>query len=115
MPEADKKSSKYLSAAHLKQNEIVEFLQRLYLEKYAGKFLSNGYDDVNFLVGFIGIQSRFGCILIVSIRQNGVVTLQDLLQMGIENYDDAFKILKEIKTLPQFIKRMGELNDIMTL
>ncbi len=33
--------------------------------------------------------------------------LQDLLQIGIENYDEAFKILQEIKYLPATIKRMG--------
>lgn len=35
--------------------------------------------------------------------------LQDLLQIGIESYDDAFKILQEIKYLPTTIKRMGML------
>lgn len=36
--------------------------------------------------------------------------LQDLLQIGIERYEDAFKILQEIKYLPATIKRMGMLH-----
>lgn len=36
--------------------------------------------------------------------------LQDLLQIGIESYDDAFKVLQEIKYLPATIKRMGMLH-----
>lgn len=38
--------------------------------------------------------------------QNGTLNLQDLLQIGIDNYDDAFKLLKEIKYMPAIIKKM---------
>jgi len=37
-----------------------------------------------------------------------VLGLQDLLQIGVENYDDAFKLLKEVKYLPARVKRMGK-------
>ena len=52
------------------------------------KFIANGYDDVNFL--------------------NGVVNLQDLLQIGVENYDDALRILQELKYLSTSIKQIGK-------
>lgn len=83
-------SSKSLSSKNLKQKEICDFLARISMNKYEMKFIANGYDNINFL--------------------NGVVTLQDLLQIGIENYDDALKILKELKYLPLAIKRIGKLN-----
>jgi len=40
--------------------------------------------------------------------QNGVVSLQDLLQIGVENYEDAFKLLEEVKYLPNIVQRMGK-------
>jgi hypothetical protein len=39
--------------------------------------------------------------------QNHVITLQDLLQIGVESYDDAFKLLNEIKQLPSGIKNLA--------
>ena len=35
------------------------------------------------------------------------MTFSDLIQIGIDNYDDMFNILKEIKNLPSAIKRIG--------
>jgi hypothetical protein len=35
------------------------------------------------------------------------MTFSDLIQIGIDNYDDMFNILKEIKNLPSSIKRIG--------
>ena len=42
--------------------------------------------------------------------QNGVVSLQDLLQIGVENYEDAFRLLEEVKYLPNIVQRMGKLS-----
>ena len=33
--------------------------------------------------------------------------MQDLLQIGIESYDDAFKLLNEIKQLPSGIRNLA--------
>jgi hypothetical protein len=38
------------------------------------------------------------------------MTFSDLIQIGIDNYDDMFNILKEIKNLPSAIKKIGRLN-----
>ena len=81
-------NKKSLSTKNLKQKEICDFLARIFMSKYEMKFIANGYDDVNFL--------------------NGVVNLQDLLQIGVENYDDALRILQELKYLSTSIKQIGK-------
>ena len=35
------------------------------------------------------------------------MTFSDLIQMGIDNYDEMFNILKEIKLLPSAIRQIG--------
>ncbi|CAF0722188.1 unnamed protein product [Brachionus calyciflorus] len=81
------KSSFHLNMKKFKYFELSEYLGKLNLSKYEFKFLTNGYDDLAFL--------------------NNVLTLQDLIQIGIEDYNDIFTILNEVKKLPSKIRRIA--------